>query len=79
MTVTSCPDCQTPILATRLVNCPVCNEPIASTTIQTQHLSSGMRLLPACNPNTVMLAETPSVTLTRKYAPNNTPETSNAE
>jgi len=67
LTITPCPDCQTPVLAVKMVNCPFCNEPVATTQIRTDHLSSGMRLAPMCKPSTTTQAEVTQITLTRAH------------
>jgi hypothetical protein len=46
--IATCPGCNAPILARRMVNCPVCNEPTVKVQIRTDHISKGMRIVPMC-------------------------------
>jgi hypothetical protein len=50
-----------------MTNCPYCNEPVNSINIRTDHLSSGMQLMPMCKPNVHSQAEVTQITLERSH------------
>jgi hypothetical protein len=68
VTIAMCPGCQQPILAVRMENCPKCNEPSERLRLRTDHLATGMGIMPLCRPGAKSLAEVNEIILDRRHA-----------
>lgn len=46
--IVQCRGCGSPILAVKMEQCPLCNEPVKHFRLRSDHLSSGVQIMPMC-------------------------------